>query len=108
MASREREGIVSFYSALVRPHLKYCSQDWGPQYKKDTELLKQVQQSATKMIRGWRTSPVKKRLREKGLVQLREGSGRTHCNFPVLEETSRSTDFSHSLIVIGQEGTALN
>jgi len=55
VASRSKEILLHLYTALVRPHLEYCVQFWGPQFKNFFTL--RVTEYWNRLPRGVAESP---------------------------------------------------
>ena len=65
VASRSREVILPLSLAFVRLHLEYCTRLCSPYPKKDIDMLEQVQQRFTMVIRGLEHMTYEERLTDK-------------------------------------------
>jgi hypothetical protein len=45
-----KDVVLQLYKSLVRPHLEYCAQVWGPHLMKDIDPILKVQRRVTKLI----------------------------------------------------------
>ena len=76
--ANEVKELILLYSALMRAHLEHSIQVWGPQHRKDIDLLEWVHRRAKKTIRGLKHLSCGDGLRELRQFSLEERRFRAH------------------------------
>ena len=66
----DNHSLVKLYTSLVRPRLEYGYPAWSPLYKKDCNILENVQRRATKMVPALKDLPYEERLKSLKLPSL--------------------------------------
>jgi len=66
----DKEGFVTLYKTMVRPHIEYASSVWSPYLVKHKRSIENVQRRATKMVSELRDLPYSDRLKQLGLPTL--------------------------------------
>ena len=62
--------MKQLYISMVRPHLEYENVIWHPQFKKDKEILENVQHRTTKLVPSLSKYSYEERLRKMDLPSL--------------------------------------
>ena len=63
--------FLKLYSSFIRPLLEHCNPVWLPWFKKDENLLENVQRKATRIVPSLRNLPYPERLRRLNLFSLK-------------------------------------
>ena len=66
----DAETLPLLFKTLVRPHLEYCNQVWGPFNVADTRLVERVQRRASRLVPELRHLPYEERLKRLKLPSL--------------------------------------
>ena len=66
----DEESFRILYKTYVRSHMETCIQAWAPYYKKDIQILENVQRRATKLVPWLRKYPYEIQLQKLGILLL--------------------------------------
>lgn len=103
VASRSKDVILPIYSTLMRPHLQSCIQFWGPQQKKDVDLMEQIQRKAQLSRFFWRSSHPHLPFVSLGLWCSQAAPPPSPTFFPISLLPHYYSDFYHHLCTEGPQ-----